>query len=166
MTRTQPFQPDALVLVDVSPRWLYGHTVTDPVDGAFYAWTRALAQLTRRVHAVTEYLGEKHPTISVVTVEQEQLAWFRAPRQKMTLALAGLYGDACVKTAAAQLTRRGHPVVVVADLCVWEEPAGAAYPVPVLTADKLFPGIGAWIAQYWLDAPVNWDGQPLFTSDA
>lgn len=83
----------------------------------------------------------------------------------MTLALAGLYGDACVMVAADTLGRRGHAsrIVVVRDLCVWKEDPPALYPAVVLCAENLWSGIGAWVAQMRLDPPVHWDGQAIYT---
>jgi hypothetical protein len=156
--------PDALVLVDISPRWLYGHTLADqPVDPAFGAWVDALTRLTRRLHAVARFFDATQPSFPIVTVEQEHLTWLRAPRQAMTLALAGLYGDQCVMAAAETLARRGHTLVVVRDLCVWENDPPAHYPATVLSAEKAFPGIGAWIAKQDLAPPLHWDGQALYT---
>jgi hypothetical protein len=156
--------PDALVLVDISPRWLYGHTLADqPIDPAFGAWVDALARLTRRLQSLSCFLEETLPAFPLITVEQQHLTWLRAPRQAMTLALAGLYGDQCVMAAAETLARRGHTLVVVRDLCVWENDPPAHYPATVLSAEKAFPGIGAWIAKQDLAPPLHWDGQALYT---
>ena len=156
--------PAALVLVDTSPRWLYGHTIADDVDPAFGSWCQSLANLVRRLNAVARFLEEQKPAIPVVAVEQEHLRWFRTPHAHMSLALAGLYGDACVKEAARQLRRRGHSIVVIGDLCVWEAPVGPSYPVPVCRAEELWAGIGKWVADLDLHCPISWDGQMLFTS--
>ena len=170
MTRMHPALRlvDALVLVDISPRWLYGHTREDACpDGVFHTWTAMLGHLTRRLHAVTRYLEEMFgETIPVATMELETLSWLRMPRRTMTLALAGLYGDACVQQASLLLQARGHSVVVVQDLCVWEEFPVVGYPVTVVAADDLWPDLGAWIAENFSDDPVSWDGQPLRTSNA
>jgi hypothetical protein len=192
--------PDALVLVDISPRWLYGHTLADqPVDPAFGAWVDALTRLTRRLHAVARFFDATQPSFPIVTVEQEHLTWLRAPRQAMTLALAGLYGDQCVMAAAETLAlaglygdqcvmaaaetlalaglygdqcvmaaaetlaRRGHTFVVVRDLCVWEDDPPTHYPATVLSAENVFPGIGAWMVKQDFAPPLHWDGQPLYT---
>ena len=155
---------DALVLVDVSPNWLYGHTIVDlPIDPAFTHWVSALAHLTTRLQAVKRYIEDAGPTIPIVAVEREHLNWLRMPRQKMTLALAGLYGDACVSAAADDLRRRGHTIVVVRDLCVWEEDAHLNYPAILASSEDLWPGIGAWVAARWREHPVFWDSAPLYT---
>jgi hypothetical protein len=158
------FHPDALLLVDISPRWLYGHTRADqPVDSAFGAWVDAFARLTRRLHAVARFFDETHPSFPIIAVEQQRLTWLRAPRQAMTLALAGMYGDQCVRAAAETLARRGHTIVVVRDLCVWDDDPPAHYPATVLSTENVFPGIGAWIAKQDFAPPLYWDGQPLYT---
>ncbi len=118
-----------------------------------------MAHLTRRLHAVAQFL-ESQP-ILLVTVELETLNWLRMPQRAMSLALAGLYGDQCVQQAAVDLRKRGHSVVVVRDLCVWSKYPVMDYPVPVLTAVELWPDLGAWIANNFCDDPVSWDGQPL-----
>ncbi len=155
---------DALVLVDISPRWLYGHTGVDAAPPAsFQTWVDNLGHLTRRLHATARYLEERQPRIPLITVETTSLAWLRMRRCGMTLALAGLYGDACVQHVAARLQTRGHAVVVVRDLCVWDEFPVADYPVPVCGADELWPSLSAWIADNCAADPVTWDGQPLWT---
>ncbi len=156
---------DALVLVDISPRWLYGHTREDVIDGDFDGWTRALAQLTRRLHATARFLEEQTPEVPLVAVELTTLTWLRVPRAGATLALGGLYGDACVKQGARQLQTRGHQVVVVSDLCVWEVQPDPSYPAPYVSADKLWPNLPTWVQQNFLQEPIPWDGLPLFTSD-
>jgi len=155
-----PRDVDALVLVDVSPRYLYGHTTEDaPPEAEFREWTISMSRLTRRLHAVAQFL-EEHAT-PLVTVELGALDWLRAPRRRMTLALAGLYGDWCVRDASVALQTRGHAVVVVKDLCVWDQFLAAGYPAPRCAAEELWPGLGKWIAD--LSDSIHWDGEPLFT---
>ena len=153
------------------------------MDPAFGSWCQALAHFVRRLNAVARFLEEQKPAVPIVAVEQEHLRWFRTPHAPMerpwraarpraahyrrsivSLALAGLYGDACVKEAARQLRRRGHSIVVIGDLCVWEAPVGPSYPVPVCRAEELWAGIGKWVADFDLQCPISWDGQMLFTS--
>jgi|GEM_PF-1980080 len=157
-----PRDVDALVLVDVSPRFLYGHTREDALPNDEYReWAASLGRLTRRLHAVALFL-EEHAT-PLITIELGALNWLRAPQRRMMLALAGLYGDWCVREASVHLQARGHKVVVVRDLCVWEHDPVADYPAPVYFADALWPGLGKWIADS--SDPVHWDGQPLFAFD-
>lgn len=154
---------DAFVLVDVSPRFMYGHTRADPrPDDEFRYWMMSLGRLVRRLHAVALFL-EEHDTPRV-TIELGALDWLRAPHRRMTLALAGLYGDWCVRDASVCLQARGHTVVVVKDLCVWEHFPVEGYHAPVCAAEELWPGLGEWIAD--LSDPIHWDRQPLYTFDA
>jgi hypothetical protein len=160
--QSAPRNVDALVLVDISPRFLYGHTREDALPNDEYReWTVSLGRLTRRLHAVALFL-EEHAT-PLITIESGALNWLRAPHQRMTLALAGLYGDWCVRDMSVHLRKRGHAVIVAKDLCVWEHDPVADYPVPVCSATDLWPGLGKWIADS--SDPVHWDGQPLFTFD-
>ena len=160
-----PASVDAVLLVDISPRYMNGHTRADPeTSGTFTDWTLAFAHLVRRLHATARFLEDRASAVALVTTELATLHWLRVPYRQARLALGGVYGDACVKDAAQILTARGHEVIVLRDLCVWDGPPDTTYPVPLLSADEALPGIAEWIAQEFNNDPIHWDGQPLFTS--
>ncbi|MBM3130799.1 MAG: hypothetical protein FJ009_19505 [Chloroflexi bacterium] len=104
-----PRDVDALVLVDISARFLYGHTREDALPNDEYReWTASLGRLTRRLHVVALFL-EEHTT-SLITIELGALNWLRAPQRRMMLALAGLRRlvREGYERSLAQARARGH----------------------------------------------------------
>ncbi len=118
---------DTIVAVDVTPRWLYGHTCLDDPDEGLPEETLAMARAHQRLNilmtAGSPGFGELHDVRTVVAVELESLHRYRLLGLKGDrLLLCGVYGDECVFTAAKQLRRRGYPVALLEDACLWSAP--------------------------------------------
>ena len=164
---------DTIIAVDVTPRWLYGHTCLDDPDEGLPEQTLAMARVHQRLNilmtAGSPGFGELHNVRTVVAVELESLHRYRLLGLKGDrLLLCGVYGDECVFCAARQLRRRGYPVALPEDACLWSAPlpvlldderaARELNSVPRLRALDLWPNL----AQLADDAelPGLWSGEP------
>ena len=161
---------DTLIAVDVTPRWLYGHTQLDSVSTP---GSEAMALIHQRLNilmtAGSPGFGELTNGRTVVAVELDNLHRYRLLGLKGDrLLLCGLYDDECVFTAARQLRRRRYPVALLEDACLWSasletllEDALIARElniVPRLRAIDLWPNL-AQLAED-ADLPGLWDGDP------
>lgn len=121
---------DTIVAVDVTPRWIYGHTCLDETctdHGSHISGSNAMALIHQRLNilmtAGSPGFGELSNVRTVVAVELESLHRYRLLGLKGDrLLLCGVYGDECVFTAARQLRRRGYPVALLEDACLWSAP--------------------------------------------
>ena len=116
----------ALVCVDVSPRWMYGHTLQDADEEAYansFEMRAAMALAHRRLAALMQHVAD-HTPLKPITVESVQLSRLRLSdlRRAGTIAVCGVYGDWCVLDVALRLKRRGYSIVILDDVCLWSEP--------------------------------------------
>ena len=164
---------DTIVAVDVTPRWLYGHTCLDDPDEGLSEQTLAMARAHQRLNilmtAGSPGFGELHNVRTVIAVELESLHRYRLLGLKGDrLLVCGVYGDECVFCAARQLRKRGYPIALLEDACLWSAPlpvlledartARELNRVPRLRALDLWPNL----AQLANDAelPDLWAGDP------
>lgn len=167
---------DTIIAVDVTPRWMYGHTQLDEdeADVPFACdMMLAMAKVSQRLNVL---MTEGSPGFknlagvrTVIAVELENLHRIRLTGLKGDrLLLCGVYGDECVFETARQLRRRGYEVALLEDACLWSAPlpvlledeptARELNQVPRLRAIDLWPNL----AQLAEDAkmPDVWAGDP------
>lgn len=122
----------ALVAVDVSPLWMYGHTLAGavtprlPWGDDLYRISTASAQMqmalaSERVHDLLAWAYET-ARLPWFVVESMHLNRFDLSdfKGKGALALCGVYGDACVLAAARFYEQQGFEVLILQDACLWE----------------------------------------------
>lgn len=165
-------QPDniALIVVGASPMWLSEHTCLAPKPDLDHV---ADALVTKRIADLMWHFGDNAgrdtPWPYPITVESGALERLSL-RGLMgrVLGLAGVFGDLCVFDVARKLKRRGWPVVIIEDACLWSsplegliDPKSEAY-VPALAkfprvrATTLWPLPTMW--SYWtLRTPAHAD---------
>lgn len=164
---------DTIVAVDVTPRWLYGHTCLDDPDESLPEQTLAMARAHQRLNILmTEAspgFGNLAGVRTVIAVELESLHRYRLLGLKGDrLLLCGVYGDECVFCAARQLRKRGYPVALLEDACLWSAPlpvlledestAQELNTVPRLRAIDLWPNLADLARDASL--PGLWAGEP------
>ncbi len=165
---------DTIVAVDVTPRWIFGHTCLDEVcdkQGRPISEVNAMALIHQRLNVLmtagSPGFGELHNVRTVVAVELESLHRYRLLGLKGDrLLLCGVYGDECVFTAARQIRRRGYPVALLEDVCLWSAPlpvlledertARELNTVPRLRALDLWPNLAQLAAE--AELPGLWAG--------
>ena len=162
---------DTLIAVDVTPRWLYGHTLLDP-DPLPESEAMALAHQRLNVLMTAASPGFEHlPNVrTVIAVELEHLHRIRlgGALKGERLLLCGVYGDECVFEAARRLRRRRYDVAILEDACLWSAPldvllddaptARELNRVSRLRAIDLWPNL-AQLADD-ADLPGLWSGDP------
>lgn len=167
---------DTIVAVDVTPRWIYGHTCLDEActdPGSYISGSSAMALIHQRLNilmtAASPGFRELSNVRTVVAVELESLHRYRLLGLKGDrLLLCGVYGDECVFTTARQLRRRGYPVALLEDVCLWSAPL-AMLLEDERTARELST-VSRWRAlDLWpnlvqladeAELPGLWDGEP------
>jgi len=128
-----PFNIAALLMVDVSPRWLNGHTILDKNSNED---TLEFAQFVQKASLVCEFLSERH--VPLIVVEQAHIERLNVSDLiEKTIAICGLYGGLCIKNVTGWLNQKNIEVIQVVDLIIW--PPGEP-PIGKLIAD-LFPTI-------------------------
>lgn len=160
----------ALIVVDVSPLWLCGHTclVANPdLD------QKAEAVVTQRISDVMALYhdreGGEHHWPTPIAVESQALAHLRIRGLAgKVLGLMGVYGDLCVLEVALALQRRGWPVVIIEDACLWTSPLDqlldptldvfkmALTEIPRARANTLWPEVTG--GAYWRHEPPAYNG--------
>lgn len=163
---------DTIIAVDVTPRWLCGHTRLDSGDGPE---SDAMALIHQRLNVL---MTEGSPGFSnlagvrtVIAVELENLHRIRLSGLKGDrLLLCGVYGDECVFETARQLRRRGYEVALLEDACLWSAPlpvllddeptARALNQVPRLRAIDLWPNLVDLAGDAIGEMPDLWTGDP------
>ena len=162
---------DTLIAVDVTPRWLYGHTLSDPDP---IPESAAMAQIHQRLNllmtAASPGFGDLANVRTVIAVELEHLHRIRLGGllQDDRLLLCGVYGDECVFSVAKRLRRRSYSVALLADACLWSAPldvlladaptARELNTVPRLRAIDLWPNLATLAAE--ANLPGLWAGDP------
>ncbi len=153
----------ALLCVDTSPRWLYGHTFTDErVDRDM---ENAVALASQRLTALMQHVASLDLP-RPMAVESEQLARLRLDdlRGKGALLLCGAYGDACVLDVADRLCKRGYPVTILEDACLWSAPLETLLResddprlarIPRRRAVEVFPGLLKEDRNLWAGEPPS-----------
>jgi hypothetical protein len=116
-TRANP--QGVLLAVDVSPRWLCGHTLRercpDPEQKALALAHDRIADLMGHI----DTLGWPPP----ICVESDHFSRVYLDDLKWTrIVLCGLYGDRCVSKVARQLQARAFQAVILEDACLWSAP--------------------------------------------
>ena len=121
-SRKQP----VIVAVDVSPRWLYGHTTLDAIDDDDQiAMARAHRRLTSLLCEADPAgaSGTPLPVANFLIVESANVDRVYLDDYKdRPLLLCGVYGDACVLDVADRLQQRGFTVSLLEDACLWGYP--------------------------------------------
>ena len=160
----------AIITVDVTPRWLCGHTHR---DSDVTADTLAVALAHQRIEALLRAASPECAYLTGVctalAVELENLHHIRLLGLKGDrLLLCGVYGDACVLAAARKLKQRGYTVALLEDVCLWsaplpmllecEETAQTLAQVPRLKAIDLWPQLAEFAADD--SQPGLWAGDP------
>ena len=117
-----------LVVVDATPRWIYGIT---PLEvNTFHAQSSTgdgMQLIHLRLNDLMCEAGDAHSlesgrlrvwtTISIDLEHIHRIKWshFRGHE----LVLCGVYGDACVAEAGEWLRQHGHRVTLLVDACLW-----------------------------------------------
>jgi hypothetical protein len=107
---------DTIIAVDVTPRWMYGHTQLDEDEAAVPVacdMMLAMAKVSQRLNVL---MTEGSPGFknlagvrTVITVELENLHRIRLTGLKGDrLLLCGVYGDECVFETARRRKSRGR----------------------------------------------------------
>ena len=169
---------DTIIAVDVTPRWLYGHTQLD-VDEKDEPFTCDMVLAIARIHQrLNVLMTEGSPGFSslagvrtVIAVELENLHRIRLSGLKGDrLLLCGVYGDECMFETARQLRRRGYEVALLEDVCLWSAPlsvllddeptARELNQVPRLRAIDLWPNLANLAGDAIREMPDLWTGDP------
>ena len=167
---------DTIVAVDVTPRWIYGHTCLDETSAeqdGHISGSNAMALIHQRLNllmtAGSPGFGELSNVRTVVAVELESLHRYRLLGLKGDrLLLCGVYGDECVFTVARQLRRRGYPVALLEDACLWSAPLAMLledeHTARELNTVSRRRALDLWpnLVQLAVEAelPGLWDGEP------
>ena len=155
----------ALLCVDVSPRWMYGHTLQDSEDEAYANATEmreAMAFAHRRIAALMQHVVNREDPLTPIVVESEHLNRLRLSdlRHAGGMALCGVYGDSCVLDVALRLKRRGYSVAILADACLWSYPIDQIDDPRLKQIDQrraveLFPELLDDDPALWSDSPPS-----------
>jgi len=163
---------DTIIAVDVTPRWLYGHTRLDSGDGPE---SDAMALIHQRLNVLmtegSPGFGNLAGVRSVIAVELDNLHRIRLNGLKGDrLLLCGVYGDECVFETARQLRQRGYEVALLEDACLWSAPlpvllddeptARELNQVPRLRAIDLWPNLVDLAGDAIREMPDLWTGDP------
>lgn len=136
-----------IVVVDASPRWLYGNTLRNQDIG----WEeKQMALIQERLHNLMSY-ADDHDILCLV-VEYSHLDRVKLDDlTQSTIYLAGVYGDECVKAVCDQLREKGFNVKILWDACLWaDQIARDGFAVAV----DLFDGL----KEYTDDDRYLWEG--------
>lgn len=109
----------AVIGIDVSPRYLWGHTIK---DGHQDHPGLAMSLITQRLHDLASYLEERDiPCLffDLSVLDQVNLSDLQG---KGRILVCGIYADQCVAECAKRLQDAGFPVSVLEDASLWEFP--------------------------------------------
>lgn len=145
--KSNPSHIAALIIVDVSPRWLYGFSVVEPeanVDQESIRLPAIVAQVAERIGSLVRHIEDLNlPIIAVEsgTVDRLKLDGLKGK----TVAECGIYGCCCEKYVANWLKARHVRVVCVRDAIAWPPDKGPSGK----KATGLFPGVffPPWVFQ-------------------
>lgn len=151
-----------IVVVDASPRWLYGltelekdlNTVVELSYGHQLVHVR-LSDLLLEADPESWTIPQPIEVRTAISIELRNLTDLKWSRYRgHPLYLCGLYGDACVTAAAKHLRGMGFKVTILMDASLWGEDlaeidraAGVHYGM----ASTLFPALAKEHPKIWTD---------------
>jgi hypothetical protein len=146
MQSRNPRRIAALIMVDVSPRWITGCTIVEPrcnLDEDSYE----MARVAERIGCLARHVEELD--VPIIAVESGALDRLEVSDLRgKWIALCGLYGGYCVRESVRWFRARRIRVIQVRDAIVWppgEKPSGSL-------ATVLFPRV---YFPPWLNANIG-----------
>ena len=113
-----------LLIVDMSPSWVYGHTILQ-ADESHEAI--AQARTWERVRSLVNYL-EGQVGLICLPIESRYLERICLDDLRCgRVVVCGIYGDLCVIATALRLQQTGFSPVIFRDACLWS--GGLCYAV-------------------------------------
>lgn len=113
------YQVAAVLGIDVSPRFLWGHTVK---DGNQDQPAIAMSILAQRLHELSTFLeAEGIPCLFFDLAVLDRVS-LDDLREKGRILVCGIYADQCVAECATRLKGQGFSVSVLEDASLWEIP--------------------------------------------